>query len=296
MLPWTLCTIFFSLFLFAVIKILIMRKSLDEIHSKFDECLNNDTNMLVTVSSSDRHICVLANKINQELKILQKKRIQYQAGDQELKEAIINISHDLRTPLTAISGYLELLEKEEKNEKVRSYLSYIENRTNAMKELTEELFRYTITLSSEKLVLSSVDVRATLEKCLLSFYAAFEERGIIPEIELTEKKIKCIANESALSRVFSNILSNVLKYSDGDLKVSMNEDGEVCFNNQAKSLDEVSVGKLFNRFFTVENAHNSTGLGLAIAKSLVEQMRGEIRAEFHENRISIYIKFSSEKI
>lgn len=191
---------------------------------------------------------------------------------------------------------MELLEKEEKNEKVRSYLSYIENRTNAMKELTEELFRYTITLSSEKLVLSSVDVRATLEKCLLSFYAAFEERGIIPEIELTEKKIKCIANESALSRVFSNILSNVLKYSDGDLKVSMNEDGEVCFNNQAKSLDEVSVGKLFNRFFTVENAHNSTGLGLAIAKSLVEQMRGEIRAEFHENRISIYIKFSSEKI
>ena len=106
------------------------RKSIDEIHTEFQERLSSDTNTLIDISSSDPHLRKLASEINIQLRLLRKERHRYQQGDLELKEAITNISHDLRTPLTAINGYLDLLEREEKSETVHCYLSQIQNRTD----------------------------------------------------------------------------------------------------------------------------------------------------------------------
>ena len=99
-------------------------------------------------------------------------------------------------------------------------------------------------------------------------------------------------NQAALSRVFGNILDNAVKYSDGDLDISLSDDGKIIFSNTAISLDEVQVGKLFDRFYTVEAARRSTGLGLAIAKTLVEQMNGKIEANYKNKKISIVVSFS----
>lgn len=99
-------------------------------------------------------------------------------------------------------------------------------------------------------------------------------------------------NQAALSRVFGNILNNAVKYSDGDLDISLSDDGKIIFSNTAISLDEVQVGKLFDRFYTVEAARRSTGLGLAIAKTLVEQMNGKIEANYKNKKISIVVSFS----
>lgn len=99
-------------------------------------------------------------------------------------------------------------------------------------------------------------------------------------------------NQAALSRVFGNILNNAVKYSDGDLDISLSDDGKFIFSNTAISLDEVQVGKLFDRFYTVEAARRSTGLGLAIAKTLVEQMNGKIEANYKNKKISIFVSFS----
>ena len=99
-------------------------------------------------------------------------------------------------------------------------------------------------------------------------------------------------NQAALSRVFGNILDNAVKYSDGDLDISLSDDGKIIFSNTAISLDEVQVGKLFDRFYTVEAARRSTGLGLAIAKTLVEQMNGKIEANYKNKKISIFVSFS----
>ena len=113
MLPWIISAGFFLTAAGLLVKIRMMQKSADEIRRIFGECLLEDTNMQITVSSGDRHIRRLAADINRELRFLQVQRRKYQQGDRELKEAVTNISHDLRTPLTAISGYLELLEGEE---------------------------------------------------------------------------------------------------------------------------------------------------------------------------------------
>lgn len=290
MLPWVICGALGIGILALECKVYLMQKSMDEICGGLEEILSSDTNTLLDISSGDQHVRRLAQQLNHQLRSLRQQRQQYRQGDAELKTAVTNITHDLRTPLTAISGYLELLAREEKSEAVCRYLDYIANRTGAMKKLTEELFRYTVILSAEELEREECDIRGVLEESLLAFYGALSESGIQPEIILPETPVKRMANGGALSRVFGNILSNALKYSDGDLRVEMKSTGEIEFSNKAGGLDEVQVGRLFDRFYTVESAQHSTGLGFSIAKTLMEQMQGTIQAAYRDGRLYITLE------
>lgn len=272
-------------------KICFMHKSALEIMDAFKDRLAADTNTLIDISSRDPYMCRLAASINVQLRQLRSQRHKYLNGDRELKEAVTNISHDLRTPLTAICGYMDLLEKEEKSEAVTRYLSLIANRTEAMKQLTEEFFRYSVILSAAEMQLEAVSINGALEESIAAFYGALTLRGIVPEIRITETPVLRRLNRGSLSRVFGNILNNALKYSDGDLEIQLRQDGEIIFSNTASKLDDVQVGRLFDRFFTVEAARNSNGLGLAISKTLVEQMGGVITARFQDSRLSIHIQF-----
>ena len=280
------------LIIFALVaKVYFLRKSAQEIAEAFRDRLTVDTNTLIDISARDPYMRRLAADINVQLRLLRKERHRYQQGDQELKEAVTNISHDLRTPLTAINGYLDLLEREEKSENVQRYLSQIRNRTEVLKNLTEELFRYSVVTSSKELKRERMDVVRALEESLLSFYAVMQGKGITPEIELPEEPIFRELDAGAVNRIFSNIISNALKYSDGDLSVVMDMDGLIIFSNTAHNLNAVTVGRLFDRFYTVEDRRNSTGLGLSIAKLLTERMGGAISAEYQDSRLHIAIQF-----
>ena len=272
-------------------KVYFLRKSAQEISEAFKDRLTADTNILIDISSRDPYMRKLAAEINTQLRLLRKERHRYQQGDLELKEAVTNISHDLRTPLTAINGYLDLLEREEKSETVQRYLLQIQNRTEVLKNLTEELFRYSVVTSSQELKAERMDVVRALEESLLSFYAVMQEKGIQPEIDLPQEPVYRELDAGAVSRIFSNIISNALKYSDGDLSVVMGADGCITFTNTAPNLNAVAVGRLFDRFYTVEASRNSTGLGLSIAKVLIERMGGSISAQFQEDKLNIMIKF-----
>ena len=275
-----------------MVKLYYLRRSADEIAEGFCENLDNDTNTLIDLSSRDKHMMALAETVNEQLRQLRKQRRKYLNGDRELKEAVTNISHDLRTPLTAICGCLDLMENEEKSESVTRYLEIIRNRTENLKQLTEELFRYSVILStSGDMELEDVSLNGVLEESIAGFYGALTERNIIPVINITEVPVVKRLNKAGLSRIFSNILNNVLKYSDGDLEIVMTDEGKIVFSNTATALDEVQVGKLFDRFFTVESARNSTGLGLAIAKTMIEQMNGKISARYGEGKLNIDIYF-----
>ena len=293
MFPWILCGVLAIIVVILVIKIRIMQKSMDEICSCLSEHLGSDTNQLVTVSSSDRYVRRLASEIARQLTELRRQRRQYINGDQELKEAVTNISHDLRTPLTAICGYLELLEAEEMTDNTKRYVEQIANRTESLKALTEELFRYSVISSVSDLNYENVNVGRVLEDTLISFYGAFEQKNIAPNISLTDSAVIRSLDKSALSRIFGNIISNALKYSDGDFSVTMTDTGEITFSNTATELSSVDVGKLFDRFYTVDSARKSTGLGLSIAKLLTERMGGSISAEYKESILSITIFFYS---
>ena len=269
-----ICIVLIIVIIFLLIKIALMRKSMGEIASSLDNILDGDTNAVITVSSVDGSVRKLAARLNKQLRGLRARRIRYENEDRELKEAVTNISHDLRTPLTSISGYLELLSQEEKSETVEKYLDIIDNRTQTLKELTEELFRYAVILAQDEITLEMLDIKAVLEESILSFYGAMNEAGIVPELSITKNSVIRQSNRAALSRIFGNIIGNALKYSDGDLSVELSDDGQVTFKNHAHNLDKLRVEKLFDRFYTVQEAHGSTGLGLSIARSLVEQLGG----------------------
>lgn len=291
---WKILVFFLLVIIFALLlKIFYMRKAIREIKRGFSEKLYTDTNTPIMLSSHDKLVSSLANDINVELKELQKQKHRYIQGDKELKNAITNISHDLRTPLTTICGYLSLLDKEEKSEHIARQLSIIKNRTFALKQLVEELFRYTTTISdTENSVYTETVINNVLEDCISSYYAMFKEKGITPNINLCEQKIVRSVDKTALLRIFNNVIDNAIKYSDGDLVISLFENGKIVFSNHTSDLNEIQIGKLFDRFYTVNTARKSTGLGLSIAKALIEKMDGNISADYSNNVLSIIIELN----
>lgn len=277
---------------YLALKIFLLRRGTDEMISDLRDILSDDTNIPITVSGGDRTLKKLANELNRELKELKRLRRKYKNGDREIKDAVTNISHDLRTPLTAICGYTELLRQEEHTEAAARYIENIQSRAEEMKKLTEELFRYSVILStSDELASEPVDLAAALQESIAGFYEPLREKGITPKIEMTDEKVIRNLDRNAIFRVYGNILGNALKYSDGDLYISLDQSGRAVFKNSAKNLGGVDVGRLFDRFFSVEAAKNSTGLGLAISKSLTEHMGGTISADFSDGILSIEICF-----
>lgn len=292
MIAYGLCVLLICVILALVGKVLSLRRAAEELRVEFAARLKEDTNVGIDISTSDAAMRALAADMDRQLKLLRQEHIRYMQGDAELKAAVTNISHDLRTPLTAICGYMELLSEEQMSETAREYLAIIENRIFAMKELTEELFRYSVLLSADSgMEREKLSLNAALEECVAAYYGAFMAAGIEPRITLPEEPVIRMLNSQAVSRILSNIMSNALKYSDGDFSVTLQEDGTVDFRNRAKGLDVVQVGHLFDRFYTVNSGQNATGIGLSIARTLTEALGGQIGAAYEEKMLHIWLRF-----
>ena len=276
--------------------LLVLRHSLREAAEELDEKLRTDTNTLISISSGDRAMQSLVTHINRQLQALRRERLRLHSGNAELTAAVTNISHDLRTPLTALCGYLDLLEQEPQTETAARYLTVIRERTDAMRALMEELFRYSVlTATADELHTEPVCLNDVLEQGLAGFYGARSARGITPSVQLPEEKVIRPLDAAALRRVFDNILSNAAKYSDGDLAAVLAPDGEVTFSNRASALSRVEAARLFDRFYTVDSARGSTGLGLSIAKLLTEKLHGTISADYENETLRICRAFPTEK-
>ena len=292
MLPWLLCGGLALTIVVLLVKLWLLRRSLDEIVQQLGERLSQDTNSPIFLPTRDPHARKLAAELNVHLRELRRQRQRYENGDRELKETVTNVSHDLRTPLTAICGYLELLEQGGKTPDQERYLALISERAEAMKSLSEELLRYSVAAGLEDgLDLEPVDLNGAVEEAVACFYGALVEGGITPQVSLPELRVVRELDRAALSRVLGNLLNNALKYSGGDLSVVLEPTGVITLSNAAPGLDEVQVGRLFDRFYTVESARHSTGLGLSIAGALTERMGGTIAARYEDGRLSVVLRF-----
>ena len=280
--------------IFLIVKIVIMRSSLRSLGNDFSERITLDSNALIGVTSRDKEVMKLTSSINKTLTDLRDSYHRYRLGDAELKTAVTNIAHDLRTPLTAICGYVELALKNDDINENKRYLKIIDERANHMKKLTEELFEYSVITGGEITEdKEDVNINRVLEDCVMNLYPAFESRGITPDVSICETTVMRELYPSYVERIFSNLLTNALKYSDGDLEVSLSEDGCVRIANTASALSTVSTEKLFDRFFTVETARNdqSHGLGLSIVKTFAERMNCPLSSNFEDGKLIIEIRF-----
>ena len=283
--------ILFLICIFLAVKLYVIKQSIKEIEKSFSKILRTDTNNIIAISSLDKDIKNLTINLNNNLSELRGQKLQYKNGNQELKKIITNISHDLRTPLTAIKGYVDLIEQEKLSNNQKKYLKVIQKKSNELTELTGQLFEYTKLMDIDvKIKKEECCINEIFEETLVSYYSIFKEQNIIPNISICSTKVYKIVNKISIIRVFENILSNVVKYSNGDLKVEMQENGTITFSNKATSLDETTVQKIFDRYFSVENAKESTGIGLSIAKQLVELNNGSIKAEYVNGYLIIEIK------
>ena len=230
------------------------------------------------------------NDLNKELQNLRKEKLEYENGNQELKKIITNISHDIRTPLTAIQGYVDLMK--ENTEKQEEYRQIIEKKTEELTLLTDQLFDFSTTMDvGIKIKKEKCCINEILEEVLANMYPIFKEKQMNPKLEICKQKIYRNLDKNSINRIFENILSNVCKYGKGDFTVILDSKGVITFSNKATSLDEITVQKIFDRYFTVENAKKSTGLGLSISKQLVELNGGTISAKYVKENLIIKICF-----
>ena len=294
-----LCILLLSLIfinLILILKLVSIHRAADELRETFADRLKNDTNVGIVISTSDKKLRRLAADMDWQLKLLRKAQLNYMQGDRELKAAVTNMSHDLRTPLTAICGYMELIKQETLSDKAKRYLDIMENRVQALKNLTEELFRYSVILSADfNIGKENLSLNAALEETAAAYYGALKNADIEPQIYMPETDICRTLNRQALLRILANLMDNAIKYSGRSLSITLAKDGTITFCNQADKLDELSAGRLFDRFFTVESGERATGLGLSIAKTLTEEMGGRIHADFQDGVLSIILHFPSNK-
>lgn len=276
-----------------LIRVVTTNIELKNITRELKEITEKDTNLLLSTSSGDKSIKILVDSLNKELKKLLSLKREYSKGIFDVKKSAENIAHDIRTPLTAIKGYVDLLEEEELSEEGRKYLDIIRGRTQYLKSLTDELFLSLSMKSRGVLNLSDIDAKSILEEALVSNYKEFEKKGMTPSFITPNKKVIIKADSKALYRVYSNIISNALKYGEGEFKVEMDEKGNTIFSNLAPDMDSVEANRLLDRYYTISDAKASSGIGLSISKEILQEMGGELKVKLENNRLYISITYKS---
>ena len=278
--------------IFLIYYIISINISIKEIEDNLDIILNNDTNKLITISTNNKRLNKLAITLNTSLRKIRKLEITYKNGNKELQESITNISHDLRTPLTAIKGYIDLIKKEKSKKKIVEYLKIIENKTEDLAILTEQLYDYSKSLDlKDKLKKEKVCINDILEDTILSYYALIKKKNLTPEINITTKRIYRKIDKNMAIRILENIISNTIKYTDEDIKITLLDNGKIIIKNKSHALDNTTVNKIFNRYYTVESGSNTSGIGLSIAKQLVNINGGKITAKYSQGCLIVELEF-----
>lgn len=259
-------------------------------------------NQIIHLPIPNRHLAKVMCSFNGTLEEIRKERQKYQKREKEFQMQIENISHDLRTPLTVILGYLKFLKNKDKefskkDNELEETLKIIENKAEIMKTLVTQFYEFSrLNAGDYELSLNNVDISRTLRESLMGNYQLLEQSHLEVDINIPEHPIWVMGEESALERIFLNLLQNAGRYADTYLHISIKEEDQnvsISFINDTNILSEADIPNLFDRFYMQDNSRNKggTGLGLTVAKSLLEEMGGTLKAnivdkEFLKNEIN----------
>ncbi|BDR82371.1 two-component sensor histidine kinase [Clostridium tetani] len=277
---------------------ILLHKELKNITKQLKEINNTKTNSKILISFSNNLVKNLALEINKSLEKKSATEAEHKRMDLEIRQSISNISHDLRTPLTSIIGYIQLMEDDSLSQNQRSqYIDIIKKRAKSLQTLICSFYDLSRLEGKEyKFDLRALNLYNILCDLIAVSYNDFISNEIEPIIDIDEQIPMIIADENAVRRIISNLIQNMIKYSNEFISISLkyNKDHIILnFTNDAPNLKEDDVKYLFQRFFTADRTRSgeSTGLGLAIAKELVEQMGHEIFAKLSKDKLSIIIKW-----
>ena len=262
----------------------------------------NKTELKVTVDLKEKELLQLAEEIKKLNDNFNRIKIDLMKQDAALRETITNLSHDIRTPLTSLDGYFQLLAEEDlTHEKKQQYIAIIKNRITSLNDMLNELFTYAkLQDVNYQIDLNELNIVPITADTLVSFYDDITAKGAEPEISLPEEPVFIMGNREAYSRTIQNIVKNALMHGK-NLSVSLTkEDGKVqfiCSDDLINPDITVDTSKIFDRFYKADAARNTkgSGLGLAITKELVERMGGQAEAECKDGRFAIKLTFDEVK-
>lgn len=287
-----------------------------EIHSlsRQLEEIERGSHIELTTQSRQKHLLKLCRQLNRLQKLYNQNQIRYEKAEKQLKQNITSLAHDIRTPLTGATGYIQLAQESfYEMEQQTHYLQAAENRMKELEHMLEELFLYTKLTSEEfELTMQEVQVLPLLSDCLVELYWKFEEKKITPEIFFESEGICIWTDEEALRRIFHNLIQNALLHGTGGMiirqkTVSLKETHPskssaplpskqyICltFENTISETSKPDPNQIFERFYKADSSRQkgSSGLGLFIVKELTEKMNGTIRAELNGETLKMIVMF-----
>lgn len=247
----------------------------------------------IRVSLSNRDIEELAYAINQKDTLHKKLQVQIKQEEDQLKQSISNISHDLRTPLTSIQGYLTLLQECEDKQEQDQYIEIIKAKTDYLTDLVQEFYDLSVVENEQfDVECEKVDINRIVTDCLIEKYYEFGE--IQPIIQTEKSPVWIYGNNLICKRIIENLITNAIRYSDNYIEVSINQEGVFMIKNSTQSLDEMDINLLFSKFYTVDKSRTKggSGLGLYIVKELLKKIDGKIgNIEYNKPILSITLFF-----
>lgn len=274
--------------------IIFILKQLKSISKQLDKRLIENTRQPLNIELFNKTITNLSKNINRCLKLEEKRRLESINDQKQFKELISNISHDLRTPLTSIKGYQQLLEKTPLDKHQVQLLKTAQKSTDELGLLIENFFEYSylVTAKTEP-NFKKININNLIVECVLSYIAIFEEKNLNVNIKETPP-VFVLGDKNMLIRIIENLLNNCAKHSLGDIdiKIEFLQNAKITFTNPINQDTNINVDKLFHRFYTSDSTRNkSTGLGLSIVEFLVKQMDGNVGAYLNKTDHTLSIFF-----
>jgi signal transduction histidine kinase len=288
-------------FAYVLIRFYLLKKEIKSATQQLHQLHQHDSAKKITISFYDRDFEELAQEINNQIDLTKQAEAVKRSTENELRQAISHISHDIRTPMTSIFGYIQFLESDEiSDETKKKYIETIKNSAGRLKVLLEDFFELSIIEQADyPMKVEEVSFNHLIIESLLGFYDEFNKRNIEPEIHIPDKDIMMMADPSLVKRVIENLAVNAIRYSTGNVTIQLKELDTVVqlkISNSVGKMSELDVNQMFDRFYKADQTRTGkgTGLGLPIAKSLMEKMNGSIYAELEENYLTMICEWDSE--
>lgn len=260
--------------------------------------MKHDSNMLIHREFGLGGIGMLSDRLNDLLELRRKEKQYYQEKETLIADTYTNLSHDIRTPLTSLDGYFQLMEACENVEEQRRYLNIIHERIHSLNEMLEELFMFTkLKNESYRLELTSCCINRILKETVFSYYDEWVRREIQPDIQITEEQLYIDGNKQGLSRIIQNVIKNGLDHGEKKIRIVLKREQNQAvlrISNQVIASEKIDIEHVFDRFYKADAARSktSTGLGLSIAREFVRRMNGEIGAKIEENEFIVEMSFN----
>ena len=295
MLKTALIILFAILFFLSLTALLLYRRQVRGLAQQLKD-LEPGSNQRLTCSVRDRNILSLCRLVNTYIDSQQKLVLQAREAEEELKYTIASVSHDIRTPLTGASGYMQMAEKTEDPDKRKEYCRIVRGRLKDLEQLLDQLFLYTKLTSQEiSLQMEPVSLFPLVCEVLTGFYGKFQEQNREPSLDFQEEAIQIQGDSSQLKRVLGNLVSNSLSYGLGTLFI-VQKGNTLTFSNKVKDPESIDPDQMFVRFYRGDPSRNASksshaGLGLSIARELTQAMGGKIEARLHEDILEIVLTF-----